>query len=190
MISFFRLPIRRLWRPLLISGAALWLALALAVNTVAAHAELAESNPPNGALMEEPPEEVTLTFTQELDTTGSSVAVFDQDGQQVDQGDGGVDLNDLDHKRMVVSLPASLTDDTYTVRWTAVSAEDGDTSDGAISFTVVTGEDVAAGEAPQEDSGGNALSPLFLAGLIVVILLFAAAFYFSRKRDVRDRENA
>jgi copper transport protein len=189
-MPFSRLPLRRLLRSLLIGGIALWMVLAAAVITVAAHAELAESNPPNGTLLEEPPEEVTLTFTQELDTAGSNVAVFDQDGQQVDQGNGGVDLNDLDHKRMAVSLPASLADGTYTVRWTAMSAEDGDTTDGAISFTVGTGENVAAGEASQEDTGGNSLSPLFLAGLIVVILLFAAAFYFSRKRDVRDRENA
>jgi methionine-rich copper-binding protein CopC len=186
MTSFLRMRIhfRTLLRSGLVSGLALWLALLAGVNIAAAHAELAESNPANGALLDEPPEQVWLRFTQELETGGSSLAVFDQNGQQVDVGGGGVDLDDLDHQRMVASLPASLADGTYTVRWTAVSAEDGDTTNGAISFTV--GGPVTVGEAPPADTSSSPSFLLLLAAFIVMVLVVAGAVTIGRKRRVRE----
>lgn len=183
-MSFLRAHFRTLLRSGLVSGLALWLTLAAGVNIAAAHAELAESNPPNGALLDEPPEQVWLRFTEELETGGSSLAVFDQDGQQVDGGGGGVDLDDLDHQTMIASLPASLADGTYTVRWTAVSADDGDTTDGAISFTV--GGSAAAGEASTADTSSSSSSLLILAAIIVVALAVVGAVTIGRKRRVRE----
>jgi copper transport protein len=184
MMSFLRAHFSMWLRSGLVSGLALWLTLAAAVNIAAAHAQLAESNPPDGALLDEPPEQVWLRFTQELETDGSSLTVFAQHGPQVYVEDGGVDLHDLDHQRMVVSLPASLANGTYTVRWTAVSAEDGDAVSGAIRFTV--GGLAAADETSPGDTSRSPLSRLLLAAFVVIALVVAGTVYIGRKRGVGE----
>ena len=186
-MSFSCVRFKVLLRSGLLGGLLLWLVLAAGVNMAAAHSELAESNPADGAVLDEPPEQVWLSYTEELDTAGSSLTVVDQNGQQVDDGNGGVDLNDLDHQRMVVSLPASLANGNYIVRWTAVSADDGDATKGAIGFTVRGAATV--GEQPLGDTSSSPSPLLFLTGLIAVIMVVAAgAVYVGRKRGVRQKE--
>lgn len=186
-MSFLWAHCRTLARSGLMSGLALWLVLTIRAEVVAAHAGLAESNPPDRALLDEPPEQVSLRFTQELDTSESSLAVFDRNGGRVDLGDGRVDLNDLDHQTMVVSLPPSLASGKYTVRWTAVSADDGDAIDGAISFTV--GGPVAVGEATAADANRNpsSQSRLTLLALIVIAMVGTGAVYIGWRRGVLEK---
>jgi methionine-rich copper-binding protein CopC len=157
----------------------LWLVLLGGVHVAAAHAGVAESNPADGALLDEPPAQVTLSFTQELDAGKSRVLVFDARGERVDAGDGGVDLNDVDHQTMVVGLSPSLTEGTYTVMWTAVSAEDGDITDGVIEFTV--GEVVASNVAAEEEANSG-LSPQLLAAALIafVLVVGGSVIYVSR----------
>jgi len=112
------------------------LALVLLVVAATAHALLARSDPEDGAVLEQPPAQVTAWYSQELDTGRSTLQVFDVEGRQVDNGDGSVDLNDPDHASLLVSLPASLPDGTYLVHWAAVSAEDGDPTEGEFTFSV------------------------------------------------------
>ena len=75
-------------------------------------------------------------FTQGL-MSRSTLTVLDENGLQVDLGDGRVDLNDPDRTVMLVSLPA-LPIGVYTVRWSTVSTEDGSTDSGRFSFGVAT----------------------------------------------------
>ncbi len=117
---------------LLVSGlACLWLAAA-----AAAHALLLKSMPENEAVLAQPPRQVTAWFSQELDTHLSALQVVDAGGQPVDNGDGEVDLSDPAHASMQVTLPAALPTGAYRVLWTAVSADDGDTTAGEFSFSV------------------------------------------------------
>ena len=108
------------------------------VLTASAHAYLAESTPMNGVLLDESPVEVTAEFLQEIGSNGSFLHVLDENGRQVDNGDSGLDLFDLGHKSMIVTLPEQLPDGQYTVEWVVVSAEDGDSTDGAFTFGVGT----------------------------------------------------
>ena len=64
----------------------------------------------------------------------SSLQVFDSQGKQVDEGKGGVDLNDASHEVMVVNLP-QLTSGVYTVKW-SIGLLDGDGSEGTFNFGV------------------------------------------------------
>jgi len=186
-MSYKRVSFRALLRPGVLGGLMLWLVLAAGVNIVAAHSELAESNPANGAVLDEPPEQVWLRFTEELDSAGSSVGVFDQNGQQVDDGNGGVDLNDLDHETMVVTLPESVTNGKYIVRWKAVSADDGDATNGVFAFTI--GGAAAVGEQqPIGDMNSNPSPLLLLAGLIAAVLVITGAIYVVRKNRVHEEE--
>jgi cell division septation protein DedD len=56
-------------------------------------------------------------------------------GAQVDNKDGAIDLDDLDHKTYVLTLP-ELPPGTYTVEWASLSDEDGENDEGSFSFTI------------------------------------------------------
>lgn len=118
---------------------ALAMALAFAATlapAVAAHARLARSEPAADAVVAAAPAMVKLWFTEELRTQGTTAEVVDAQGRRVDRGDAQVDLNDPDRKLVVLSLQPNLPHGTYTVRWTSVSAEDGDTERGEFQFHV------------------------------------------------------
>ena len=141
---------RNLFSLRVLAGPLLGLTLVtLASTTVFAHARYARSEPPAGGMVDSTPFVLKTWFTQELTSRGSTIAVFDEAGNQVDLGDGRVDLDDPDRKLMLVSLPA-LPAGVYTVRWVTSSAEDGDCDSG--SFTVGVGVTPLAETSP----GGSA----------------------------------
>jgi hypothetical protein len=63
------------------------------------------------------------------------LTVADSRGKRVDDRKGGLDLNDLDRKSLVVRLMA-IGPGRYTVRWTAVSADDANVAKGSFRFSV------------------------------------------------------
>ncbi len=140
---------------------------------VFAHALLVESEPANGALLQQSPERVVATFSEELDSGLSSMRVFDAQGAQVDNGDGGVDLNDLDHLSMVVTLPP-LPAGTYTVSWNVLSAADGDGTEGAFTFTLASGGVETAAQPAEGNTnlitGAIIIGALLLLALIVIVV--------------------
>jgi methionine-rich copper-binding protein CopC len=166
-------------------GVALLVSLWLAGGAVA-HALLLKSEPEAGAALAQSPQQVIIWFSQELDTGFSALQVMDEQGYQVDSGDGGVDLNDPDHASLVVSLPADLPAGRYTAHWTAVSAEDGDTTEGEFFFTVGETGPVQA-IAPNESAAAR--WAVWLVGgivfglgvLLVAVMVFAWGFSRSRR---------
>jgi len=162
----------RFSKGLFAAGAAL-AALLWLVGGAAAHALLLKSQPEAGATLVQSPLRVIAWFSQELDTSLSTLHVVNGDGQQVDNGDGGVDLNDPDHASLVVTLPMALPDGLYTVQWTATSAEDGDTTSGQFSFVV--GQVTPAHNSPQTIWTGWLVSALTIigAGLLLVVIFMA-----------------
>ena len=69
-----------------------------------------------------------------MQTGVSTLQVFNADNQRVDNGDGGVDLNDPDHASLVVTVPP-LPEGEYRVRWYGVLL-DGDASESSFNFFV------------------------------------------------------
>ena len=117
----------------------LWLILiivlynAWAVTTVSAHALLLRSNPQANAVLEKPPIQVELFFSEPLESNLSSIKVYDSNNLPVDVGDLRVDPSNP--TRMTVSL-RSLVDGIYTVTWKAVSSIDGHQTVGTFPFAV------------------------------------------------------
>ncbi|MDR7475727.1 MAG: copper resistance protein CopC [Armatimonadota bacterium] len=123
----------------LVALVAALLAVSFTLRTpVVAHARLVRAEPAPGSVVRMAPQVVRLWFAlggEELDPQRSTVSVWDRRGRRVDDGKGGVDLNDLDRRSMVARLP-QIGPGTYTVRWKAVSVPDGNAAEGRFQFTV------------------------------------------------------
>ncbi len=98
-----------------------------------AHAKFVKSEPPPDSVLTVAPKQVTIWFTEELDTRLGVIKVFDAAGAQVDLGNSKVDLND--RKQLSVGLKP-LSAGVYTVKWHAVSDDDKGETDGEFKFTV------------------------------------------------------
>jgi methionine-rich copper-binding protein CopC len=109
-------------------------------GTVVAHAKFLRAEPAPNSTVTSALQVVRVWFTladanEELDAKGSTLSVLDAHGKQADDGKGGVDLNDLSHKSMIVRMQ-SRQPGTYTVKWKAVSSPDKEVTQGAFRFTV------------------------------------------------------
>jgi LPXTG-motif cell wall-anchored protein len=162
--------------------------LTFAVTAVLAHAvELLESIPANGDLLAESPPTVMARFSEELVSSESSMIVVNAQGVQVDNGDGGVDLNDPEHAAMIVSLPP-LPDGVYTVEWHATLL-DGDVTDDAFAFTVGEAPVVIPNDAPTEaveaaEAAETGLSTGTIIAIVVgLMLLLAGGTRILRRRQ-------
>lgn len=117
-------------------------------QVVGAHALLERSVPAGGAVLQRPPTDVTLTFTEVPEPSLSLVHVLDSTGRQVDRGGAeGVPRSPLELR---VSLGA-LSNGVYTVTWRTVSRVDGHVTGGAFAFGV--------GAAPAAAPGPTTTSP-------------------------------
>ncbi len=125
-------------RIVLVLGLAALLALG-AFGVASAHAELDHCTPATGSKVATAPSQVVCVYSEEIDTKASTMSVWDANNNQVDKKDAHVDLNDPDHKTLIVSLDTSLVKDgAYTVKWHAVTPDDGGISDGSWQFIVGT----------------------------------------------------
>lgn len=108
----------------------------LSLRIASGHAEYDHSDPAADAMLAAAPTQVQIWFTQELFRRQGTnkLEVYDAAGQRVDLDD--VTIDDDDRTLLRVSLPPSLPAGRYTVRWQALSAEDGHEGQGEFAFTV------------------------------------------------------
>lgn len=128
-------------RPLALLGA---LVVAILVATLGlpraadAHADLERSIPRAGAVLEEAPRTVEVTYTERIAPAQSDIQVFDVGGARVDLGDAR--LVEGTAATMRVSLRDGLPPGAYTVRWNNLSTVDGHTLSGSFVFFVGSDE--------------------------------------------------
>ncbi len=156
--------------------ASLALALALGVPAAAiAHTDLAESSPADGAQLNAPPSEVMLTFEGEV-SAESTFTVTDGTGATV--GTGSLDLDVAERNVLRADITAT-EGGTYTVAY-AVVAEDGDTVEGEVVFTVGSpGPSAQPDTAVPAHRGSNA----FVVGLALVAGAMALAVVRRKSRQ-------
>jgi methionine-rich copper-binding protein CopC len=106
-----------------------YLIMALGAPAARAHAFLDHASPLVGSTVGAAPNEVSLTFTQNLEPAFSSVTVTDASGAQVSQGKAQISGN-----TMRVGLKA-LGPGSYKVRWHVLSV-DTHTTDGSFTFHI------------------------------------------------------
>ena len=109
-----------------------------ALGSVAfAHAEIDHCTPGVSLTVSTAPSQVVCVFTEEISTKLSTMIVLDSSNTQVDKGDAHLDLNDPDHKTMIVTLdPGKMQNGIYTVKWHTVTEDDNGTTDGSFQFVV------------------------------------------------------
>lgn len=131
--------------------AALSLVLASAAPALA-HAAYESSDPDDGSSVSSPPSRVIADFTEPL-TEGSTLAVYDPCGQQVDNRDSLVASD-----RLTVTMSGRYRG-VYSARFDVVSAVDGHPTNGTFTFAVTEGEacpgDDAGDDEPNEGAGGG-----------------------------------
>ena len=103
--------------------------IALGAPAAHAHAHLDHAVPAVGSTVAEAPQEVSLTFTQNLEPAFSSATVTDANGADVGQGKAEISGNS-----MRIALKP-LNPGSFTVHWHAVSV-DTHSTEGTFSFHV------------------------------------------------------
>jgi LPXTG-motif cell wall-anchored protein len=113
-------------------------ALSLGIFQVAfAHAKIDHCTPAVDATVAQVPDQVVCVMSEEIDTKLSTMSVWDATGVQVDKQDAHVDLNDPDHKTLLVSLDtSSITNGVLTVKYHTVTPDDNGITDGTFQFVV------------------------------------------------------
>jgi methionine-rich copper-binding protein CopC len=106
--------------------------LALSPATVAAHAELVEAVPADGATVEGTPEEISAEFTEPLETDGSTFSLRNAAGERL--AVGRIDPDDA--TRLIIDPVPDLAPGGYEVRWRAAST-DGHAENDTWTFTVM-----------------------------------------------------
>ena len=120
-----------------------------------AHANYVESEPPANSVLETPPTQITVRYTEPLEPDLSRIEVLDARGKRVDAGDSAVDPGD----RLLMSVTvAPLENGTYTVVWKNVSTVDGHLVRGAFVFSV--GEPISTDTSVEIDDQPLLQSPM------------------------------
>ncbi len=106
--------------------------LAAPPDRVLAHATLIASDPAEDVVVPLPPNRVTLSFTEPVESRLSSIEVTTTDGKRVDRDD----LTTADSGRRVTVSRMPLDRGTYIVGWKNVSTVDGHPLSGRFAFHV------------------------------------------------------
>ncbi|HET9562934.1 MAG TPA: copper resistance CopC family protein, partial [Mycobacterium sp.] len=102
----------------------------LFASPAAAHAELVNISPANGAQLTSPPNAVRMTFTESVNLVEDGIRLVDHVGAAVPTPDPTVD-----GRTVTWPMPANLPEGPYVVTWRVVSS-DGHPVSGAFSFGV------------------------------------------------------
>ena len=104
--------------------------LALGVGSpAAAHAVLVGTDPQDGAVLDVPPDQVTITFNEPVQAVDGGTTLLAADGTAVEAAAVAIDST------VVVTPEAALTDGTYVVSWRVISLDSHPVA-GAFSFSV------------------------------------------------------
>ena len=96
-----------------------------------AHASLLSTKPGDGAVVTQPPTEVSATFNQPVATIAGSLRVYTPGGLRADSGP----VTHAGPDTVAVGLRAGLGRGTYTVAWRVVSADSHEV-EGAFTFSI------------------------------------------------------
>jgi copper transport protein len=128
----------------------------------AAHAELVNTTPANGAQLTKPPTEIEMTFTESVNLLPNGIRLVDGAGAVVPTPDPTVAGGTV-----LWPMPTDLPEGAYVVTFRVVSA-DGHPISGAFSFGIGAAATVGPGAATGGESGGTTVGDATTAPWAVV----------------------
>ncbi len=137
------------------------------LRSAEAHAELVSAYPAPGATLDATPPEIRLTFSERIGP-GSRIQLFGPQFRLVPGVQSGLDPAAPEQLR---AFPPQLAPDTYTVQWTAVSA-DGHEVSGSYAFAV----------APPGAAATQLRPAWLIAGALLVALVVGGAAWMVARR--------
>lgn len=137
------------------------------------HAAFESSDPASNSVVATAPAEIFIRFTEPLEDTYTGATLLNQNGDEVP--DTSYRIDEADQHRLIVTLPATLPNGTYTVSWQNLSAADGHRLQGYFAFTIGTAADVGsvAAVSAEEDI------PFWLGGVARWLALLGIALVAS-----------
>lgn len=178
------------------------LALVVPIAPASAHSVLTDTSPSEGEELDSAPEEVSLTFNEDLVDLGTEIVVAGPDGEDVASGDTEI-TGPVASRALAADLPAG----EYEVTWRVTSA-DGHPISGTFAFTVSGGGDEPAETSeptteptteaaptptsdatdgtetttdPTRDGSSSTIGWLLAGGGLVIVLVVGAVVYFGRR---------
>ncbi|MGX2995881.1 copper resistance CopC/CopD family protein [Streptomyces sp. JNUCC 64] len=136
-------------------------ALLAAAAPVSAHAALTGSVPARGSVVEEAPEQVSVTFSENVALADDSLRVLDPRGDRADTGP----TMESGTNAYSVKLKPGLPGGTFTVAYQVVSADSHPVA-GAFTFSVGAPSETAV-SLPDQSAGGGAVGILYDLGRYV-----------------------
>ncbi|MFK0282012.1 copper resistance CopC/CopD family protein [Streptomyces sp. NPDC090499] len=124
-------------------------ALLAGAGPASAHAALTGSDPSQGVVVTKAPDQVSLTFSENVSMNNNSIRVLDPKGKRVDLAKP----DNLSGTTYGVQLKSGLAKGTYTVAWQVVSADSHPVA-GAFTFSVGAPSKTVASVGDQEAGGG------------------------------------
>src|SRR6266852_2911225 len=157
-----------------------WWPTASRTPVALAHAFVIGSDPVDGSTVSSAPAVVRIFFNEAIGP-GSVAHVFAPDGHVVDAAPSSISRTDPRELDTPLATPGSLPQGGYTVRWTALSDEDGHTTHGVIGFNVGQSSVGLPGETILGPSTSNILPRLDLFGVLSVawdwLVMLALTFW-------------
>ncbi len=148
----------------------------LFASPAAAHADLRNITPANGAQLDRPPTAVQLTFTESVNLVDGGIRLVDGVGATVPTSDPTVDGHTVNWP-----MPADLPEGAYVVTWRVVSS-DGHPISGASSFGVGTAAATVPGSGTgtgTADTTGSTVANGLTAPWPVVVMRLAGYIAFA-----------
>jgi copper transport protein len=147
-----------------------------------AHATLESTNPPSGGTVKTSPNQITLSFNENVEVSLGSIKLYDSTGKAITTGSphhfGGSDRN------VGVDIPG-LADGAYIVTWRVISA-DAHPVHGAFTFGVGVAASASTGDEAAKllnaTSGNSTVGTLFAIARILIfvglaLLIGGTVFY-------------
>ena len=110
-----------------------------AASPAFAHADLEQTSPAAGQVLDQPPKKLTLGFNESVEVALGAIRVYNSKGDRLEIGDASHPSGQ--QSQVQVDVP-KLDDDSYVVTWRVISADSHPVS-GAFTFQV--GKSAAAG---------------------------------------------
>ena len=170
------------WRDALLATAAVVALVLWAVEPAAAHATLISMSPADGALLQQPPTRVVLTFDQPIQNVGDAVVVRDPSGNSVSAGAPVV----LDNT-VTESLAPITVAGTYTVAYRVV-APDGHPVEAQLSFSYLTRSVPASQPTSPSAANDSNLSPttVYLVAVVAAAVIIALGVAVISRRESKQ----